>query len=135
MKVGIKSLLVYVLIIFMFLNIFGEGIKLPSSGLYLAATIFLLALTIMIACPVLNFLTIKCKFPTFFLMSSLLLTGVFYLLKIFMTDFYLEEFMFEGMEIGTLVVKDFVVTPLITIIATSVSISLIAGIYRELDVE
>lgn len=52
-----------------------------------------------------------------------------------MTDFYLEEFMFEGMEIGTLVVKDFVVTPLITIIATSVSISLIAGIYRELDVE
>lgn len=119
----------------MFLNIFGEGIKLPSSGLYLAATIFLLALTIMIACPVLNFLTIKCKFPTFFLMSSLLLTGVFYLLKIFMTDFYLEEFMFEGMEIGTLVVKDFVVTPLITIIATSVSIALIAGIYRELDVE
>lgn len=135
MKAGIKSLLVYVLIIYMFLNVFEEGVKLPTSSLYLAATVFLLALTIMIACPLLNFLTIKCKFPTFFLMSSLLLTGVFYLLKIFMTDFYLEEFMFEGMEIGTLVVKDFVVTPLITIIIASLSISLISGIYRELDVE
>jgi len=96
-------------------------------------TIIILALTLMVSPPLLNFLTIKSKFPTFFLMSTILLIGVMFLLKTFMTDFYIETYTFEQTNIGTLQINSFEVTSLISIIGFSVVTSLFAALYRVLD--
>ena len=92
------------------------------------ATVIILALTLMVSSPLLHFLTIKVKFPTFFLMSSILLVGVMFLLKTFMTDYT-----FEQTDIGTLQINSFEVTSLISIIGFSVVTSLFAALYRVLD--
>lgn len=133
MKNTIRLFLVFLLIIFVVKQVFERGIIFPSGGVYMFATIFLLALTLMVSTPLLHFLTIKSKFPTFFLMSSILLVGVMFLLKTFMTDFYVETYTFEQTDIGTLQINSFVVTPLISIIGFSVITSLFASIYKSLD--
>lgn len=135
MKKGIKSFLVYFLIAFLVLKIFEEGIKVPGLTIYLIGTLALLSLTIMAVCPFLTFLTVKCKFLSFTLMSSLLLFGVFFLLKMFMTDFYIQDFQFYGLEVGSILIKGFMVTPIVTIGITSLVISILAGIFRGLDGE
>lgn len=133
MKNTLRLFLVFLLIIFVVMQIFERGILFPSGGIYMFMTIFVLALTLMISTPLLHFLTIKSKFPTFFLMSSILLVGVMFLLKTFMTDFYIETYTFEQTDIGTLQINSFIVTPLISIIGFSVITSLFASIYKSLD--
>lgn len=133
MKDSIRLFFVYILIIVFVFGLFSAGIALPSFGIYLVATVTLLALTLMVTTPFLNFLTIKSKFLTFFLMSSILIIGVMFLLKLLMTDFYINEYVFEGISIGTLEIKSFTVGPIITICSYAVVTSLIAAIYKELD--
>ena len=129
----IKSVWVYGLIIYFILSLFNEGISLPENPNYLLITILVLSFTVMIACPLLSFLTIKCKFPTFFLMSTLLLVGIFYVLKMFMIDFYIDTYTFEGIELGTMQIRSFEVIPIISIVVVSLVCSFFCGIYRELD--
>lgn len=133
MRNTLRLFLVYALIIFVVMKIFERGIIFPSSGIYMFATIIILTLTLMVSSPLLHFLTIKTKFPTFLLMSSLLLVGVMFLLKTFMTDFYIETYTFEQTDIGTLQINSFEVTSLISIIGFSVVTSLFAALYRVLD--
>jgi len=136
MKEGIKLFLVYSLIIYFVLSLFKEGIQLPDDNItYLILTIFVLSLTVMMSCPLLSFLTIKCKLPTFFLMTTILLTGILYVLKIFMVDFYVNEFVFNGLELGSIQVKSFEVVPLLSIVISAVVCSFFCTIYRELDTE
>ena len=87
----------------------------------------------MVAGPLLKFLTIKANFPTHFLMSAILLVGVFFLLKIFMTGLYINDYVFEGISWGTIEIASFVVTPTITIVGVSLLSALICSIYKELD--
>lgn len=134
MKEGIKSFLVYILISYVVLDLLSLGIKLPGSSLYLFLVLLVLVISILMVCPLLGFLTVKCQFPTFFLMSTILLAGSLYLLKLFMVDFYIEEFMFGSMELGSIYIKEFSVNPLLSIAFASVGISFLAGLYRELDV-
>ena len=133
MKEGIKSLLVYTLIIYFVLSLFSEGIRLPGNLTYLILTIVILSFTVMISCPLLSFLAVKCKFPTFFLMTVLLLIGIFYVLELFMIDFYIASYTFEGLELGTMQVKSFEVVPIFSIVIVSVVCSFFCAIYRELD--
>jgi hypothetical protein len=133
MKKGLKSLLVYSLILYFVLGFFNDGIKLPENPAYLVITVLMLSLTVMISCPVLTFLTIKCKMPTFFLMTTLLLTGILYVLKLFMIDFYIDSYMFDGIEVGTMQINSFNVEPIITIITTAVASSFFCSVFRELD--
>ncbi|MDD4382097.1 MAG: hypothetical protein PHE21_02005 [Candidatus Dojkabacteria bacterium] len=133
MKNNVRLFFVYILIIFFVFGIFEQGIVLPSFGIYLVATVILLSLTLMVSTPLLNFLTVKAKFLTYFLMSSILMIGVLFLLKSLMTDFYINEYLFEGINIGTLEIKSFTVSPVVTICSYSIVTSLIASIYRELD--
>lgn len=129
----IKSVWVYGLIIYFVLSFFNEGISLPENPNYLLITILVLSFTVMIACPLLSFLTIKCKFPTFFLMSTLLLVGILFILKMFMIDFYIDTYTFEGVELGTMQIRSFEVIPIISIVVVSLVCSFFCGIYRELD--
>lgn len=133
MRNTLRLFLVYTLIIFVVIKLFERGIIFPSGGIYMFATILILTLTLMVSSPLLHFLTIKSKFPTFFLMSSLLLVGVMFLLKTFMTDFYIETYTFGQTDIGTLQINSFEVTSLISIIGFSIVTSLFAALYRALD--
>jgi hypothetical protein len=133
MKEGIRSLFVYSLILFFVFSFFSESLILPESVSYLILTILILSFTVMIACPVLNFLTIKCNFPTFFLMTTLLLVGIIYLLKLFMVGFYIKSYTFAGLDMGELQISEFEVTPIISILFFSVFSSFLCSIYKALD--
>lgn len=115
------------------MTIFAKGIIMPTDSLYFILTILVLAFTLMIAEPFLKFLTIKCNFLTFFIMASLLLIGVMFLLKLFMVGFYIKEFTFEGMILGSLNINSFVISPIATIISSSVITALIGSIYKTAD--
>jgi hypothetical protein len=133
MKEGIKSLLVYSLIAFFVFSILNQAIILPENPSYILLTVLILTFTIMISCPILSFLTVKCKFPTFFLMTTLLLIGILYLLKLFMVGFYIDTYMFEGLDLGGMQIAPFEVVPLLSIALFSVVTSFICSLYRELD--
>lgn len=133
MKEGLRSFFVYVLIVYFVLSLFGQGLMLPDSFSYLVLTIFLLALTVMVVCPLLSFLTVKCKFPTFFLMSTLLLTGITYLLELFMVGFFVEPYMFEGLDLGSMQISSFEMIPLLVIVVFALFSSFLCALYRELD--
>jgi hypothetical protein len=132
MKETLKSILVYTLIIFFVISQIS-GFRLPSITIYFWATLLILSLTIMLVCPLLKFLAIKCKFPSFWLMSSILLTGIVYLLNMFMTDFYVESYMFKGLKLGTIEINEFNVSPILAIVFFSIITSLVSGIFREVD--
>lgn len=133
MKGTIKTILVYFFIIFFVSKMFSQGLILPSNFTYLVATFLILVLTVLIVSPLLNFLTIKSKFPTFFLMSSIVLIGIFFLMKTFMIDFYIEPYLFKGLDFGSIQINSFLVTPVITILAASITSSFFCAIYKELD--
>ena len=133
MKQFLKSLIANFFIVFFIVNLFSKGIILPDISLYLYATLVILAMTILIASPLLKFLTIKNNFITEFIITTLLLVGVFYLLKLFMTDLYINEYLFEGTTIASVQIMSFTVSPILTIIFASLLTSLFASIYNELD--
>lgn len=135
MKKSIKSLLVYLLISYFVFTLFEQAVKLPQKFIYLVLVLVILSFTVMIACPLLNFLTIKCKFPTFLLMSTLLLAGVLYGLKLFMIDFYIEEFLFEGFNLGFIQIESFNVIPIFTISMLAFLVSLLSAFFKEMDTD
>ncbi|MFA7655020.1 MAG: hypothetical protein WCX98_02930 [Candidatus Dojkabacteria bacterium] len=68
-------------------------------------------------------------------MSTLLLVGILYALKLFMIDFYIEEFFFDGLSLGSLQIDSFNVAPIVTIVILAFLISFVSALYRELDVD
>ncbi len=133
MKQFIKSLFVYFFILYFVIGLFNKGIVLPTTSLYLVITLLILTFTVVISGPLLKFLTVKSNLFTHFLMSGILLVGVFFLLKIFMTGLYINPYVFDGVTWGTLEIASFSVTPTVTIISVSVISALICSIYKELD--
>ncbi len=133
MRQFIKALLANFFILFFVVGLFKEGIILPEGGLYLFLTLLILTMTVLIAAPLLKFLTIKGNFITYFILTALLLVGVLFLLKIFMTGLYINTYTFEGINLGSIQVASFVVSPALTIVLVSSLSSLICSIYRQLD--
>lgn len=133
MKEVLRSLFVYSLILFFVFSFFSESFILPGSASYLVLTVLILSFTVMISCPLLEFLTIKCNFLTFFLMTTLLLVGIIYLLKLFMVGFFIESYVFEGLNLGGLQISEFEVTPIISIVFFSVFSSFLCSVYRALE--
>ena len=133
MKETLKSLLVYALIVYFVFSLFSQGIILPENPSYIALTILVLSFTVMISCPLLSFLTVKCKFPTFFLMTTLLLVGITYVLMLFMVGFFIETYNFEGLDLGNIQIAGFEVIPIISIVVFSVACSFLCSLFRELD--
>lgn len=133
MKEGAKLLFVGMLILFFVLNLLPEAFHLPMSFIYLFMILFSGSLSLLLACPFLNFLTVKCNFITYLLMATIVLTGVLYLMKMFMIDFAVKEFIFTGLKLGNLEIKEFEVSPIISIVIVSFITSFLSGIYKELD--
>lgn len=133
MKLFIRSLLTYFFVMFFITTVLSKGITMPSETLYLVATLLILAFTVIVVSPILKFLTIKSNFLTFFLMSALLLFGVFLLLKMFMVGFFVKEYVFDGLVLGSLQIQTFTVSSVLTMGIASILSALICAIYREVD--
>lgn len=133
MKQFIKSLLANFFILFFVVSLFKDGIVLPKISLYLFATLLILTMTVLIASPLLKFLTIKRNFITHFIITTLLLIGVFFLLKTFMTGLFINSYTFKELTFASLQINSFTVNPVLTIVSVSLLSSLICSIYEELD--
>ncbi len=120
------------LVIYFVLTIF-KGIVFPQSLVYILSTFSLFAIAVFLSSALLVFLTIKENFLTKFVMSSLLCFGVFYLIKIFMPGFQIEEYVFEGLDTGSLVINSFKVTEILTMVFGSVTYSLITSLLSVLE--
>ncbi|MBP8979351.1 hypothetical protein KBG23_02640 [Candidatus Dojkabacteria bacterium] len=133
MKEGTKLVFVSMLVFYFLLSLFQANIHLPSSPIYLFIVLLAGGLALLVTCPILNFLTIKCNFLTFLVMGTLLLTGVLYLMKMFMVDFAINDFVFEGLRSGSLEIKKFTAPPIVSIVLVSFLSSFLMSIYKELD--
>jgi len=133
MKEGIKLALVGMLVFYFFMSLFNEAFHLPVSFPYLFIVLLIGGIVSLIVCPFLNFLTIKCNFITFVLMDTIILSGALYLLKMFMVDFAIDEFVFKELKLGTLQINEFTVTPIIAVVVVSFLTSFVIAVYKELD--
>jgi hypothetical protein len=132
MKKFIKNLVQFLLVSYLVVTLF-EGIQLPENLVYVISSLVILSFGMLMASPIIKFLTIKENFITFFLMSSLILTGLFFLLDIFMTGFYIEAYTFEGMEMGTLIINSFEVVPILTMTLCSICSSFLGSLLYTLE--
>lgn len=135
MKEGSKLVLVGMLVLYFVLSLFGDAFQLPESFLYLFLTLLGGGIALLLACPVLNFLTVKCNFITFLLMGTLILTGVLLLMNLIMVGFTVNEYQFTGLKLGNVQINEFKVIPLVSITIASFLASLLTAIYKELDRE
>ena len=133
MKEGVKLTLIGMLVYYFFMSLFKEAFQLPTSATYLFIVLLVGGIGLLLACPFLNFPTIKCNFLTYLLMGTIFLGGITFLLKMFMIDFSIKEFVFNEMKLGTIQINEFNVSPLISISIMSFLTSFVTGIYKELD--
>jgi hypothetical protein len=105
----------------------------PTNPIYLISCLLILSITVFLSSGILNFLTIRENFITNFIMTSLLCFGGFFLIQQFMPGFNIEEYTFEGISTGNLVIHSFPVTVLITMVFGSVSYSFLSSILKVLE--
>ena len=127
-----KNLLL-LLLVFYFTTAVFSGVVMPSLVVYFIATLIVLSIGVMITKPFLNFLTIKVNFLTYLLMSTLVTIGITFLLKIFMTGFFIESSEFTGVNFDFLQLNGFEITPIFTIILFSLTSAFISAIFYTLD--
>lgn len=128
----LKNLIQYMLCGYFVLTIF-RGITMPTNPVYLISCLLILSITVFLSSGILNFLTIRENFITNFIMTSLLCFGGFFLIQQFMPGFNIEQYSFEGINTGNLVIHSFPVTVLITMIFGSVSYSFLSSILKVLE--
>jgi hypothetical protein len=132
MKEGIRNLLLYILIFYFVVSVF-TGIVLPMNLLYVLATLVILSLAMMIAKPLLNFLTVKANFITLLLVGSLLVFSSMLLLESLMPGFGVENDIFAGVTFGSIVINDFEMSPMATMAGSSVLGAFLCSLFHELD--
>ena len=132
MKEAIRNLFLYILIFYLVLSVF-LGITLPENIAYVLATLVVLSFAMMIAKPLLSFLTVKVNFITLLLVGALLLFGAMLLLESLMPGFTIEKEMFIGVTFGSIVVNDFEMVPLVSMAGVAVISSFFCSVFYELD--
>ena len=132
MKETVRNLFLYILIFYLVLSVF-LGITLPENIAYVLATLVVLSFAMMIAKPLLSFLTVKVNFITLLLVGALLLFGAMLLLESLMPGFTIEKEMFIGVTFGSIVVNDFEMVPLVSMAGVAVISSFFGSVFYELD--
>ena len=132
MKETVRNLFLYILIFYLVLSVF-VGITLPENIAYVLATLVVLSFAMMIAKPLLSFLTVKVNFITLLLVGALLLFGAMLLLESLMPGFTIEKEMFIGVTFGSIVVNDFEMVPLVSMAGVAVISSFFCSVFYELD--
>ena len=132
MKIFLRDLFLCILVFYLTTNVF-TGIVMPIISVYAIATLLVLSIGINMSKPFLNFLTIKSNFLTYFLMSSLITIGITFLLKIFMTGFFIETSQFAGLSFDFLEIKGFEINGILTIICFTALASIISTVFYLLN--
>ena len=132
MKETVRNLFLYILIFYLVLSVF-LGITLPENIAYVLATLVVLSFAMMIAKPLLSFLTVKVNFITLLLVGALLLFGAMLLLESLMPGFTIEKEMFIGVTFGSIVVNDFEMDSLVSMAGVAVISSFFCSVFYELD--
>jgi len=132
MKKFLRNLIQYMLTAYFVLTVF-KGITVPNNPVYLVSTLLILAILVFLSSAILNFLTIRENFITSFIMVSLLSLGGFFLIQQFMPGFNIEEYPFEGINTGNLVLHPFTITMLITMVMGSLAHSFISSMLKVLE--
>ena len=127
-----KNLIQYMLVSYLVLTLFS-GIRVPDSIHYFIASLAILSIGMLLVSPVLKFLTVKENFLTTFILASLICVGMFFLLDSFMTGFYIEPYQFSGMELNSIVINDFEMKPVFTIVTASITASFLASLLFVLE--
>ncbi|KUK76873.1 MAG: hypothetical protein XD93_0679 [candidate division WS6 bacterium 34_10] len=128
----LKNLFLFLLIFYFSTSIF-TGIVMPEIPLYFFATLFVLSMAVLMTEPFLKFLTIQINFLTYWLMSSIILTGISFLLRIFMTGFFVENSEFAGLSLSFVEINGFVLNPILTILVFSVTSGIISAVFYVLE--
>jgi hypothetical protein len=128
----LKNMLLFLLIFYFSTSIF-TGIVMPEIPLYVFATLFVLSIAVLMTEPFLKFLTIQINFLTYWLMSSIILTGMSFLLRIFMTGFFVENSEFAGLSLSFVEINGFVLNPILTILVFSVTSGIISTVFYVLE--
>jgi len=132
MKETVRNLFLYILIFYLVLSVF-MGIILPENIAYVLATLVVLSFAMMIAKPLLSFLTVKVNFITLLLVGALIVFGSMFLLESLMPGFTIETEMFTGITFGSIVVNDFEMLPIASMVGVSVVGSFLCSVFYELD--
>lgn len=125
--------LLLLLLIFFFSTTLFTGIVMPEITIYFIATLVVLSIGIMLTKPLLSFLTIEVNFITYFLMGSLITVGVTFLLRIFMTGFFIESSQFGGASFDFLEINSFEINPILTIVIFGIISSLVSTLFYVLN--
>ena len=129
----LKHLFVSILILFFSVGCVGFGIHMPTIIPYLIAVYLIIALAQLAVEPFLKFLTIKANFVTYFLMSSLVLMGIFYLFDLFMVDFVINSFDYSGATVLGVSIPATLLSKEAIMAIVSVFDSLLVSFFRVMD--
>jgi hypothetical protein len=105
----------------------------PMNLVYVLATLVILSLAMMIAKPLLSFLTVKVNFLTLFLVGSLLVFSAMLLLESLMPGFTVGNDTFTGVTFGSIVINDFEMTSMAVMAASSAIGASLCSLFYILD--
>lgn len=132
MKKLIKNLIQFMLCAYFILTIFN-GVSIPTNSIYLISSLLILAFAVFFSSAILSFLTIRDNFLTSFIMVFLISFGAFFLLQELMPGFNIEEYEFNGISTGNLVIHPFTITPIITMVIGSTGFSFVSSMLKVLE--
>ncbi len=132
MKKGVFDLVLYILS-FVFVLLFFSNVILPDDFVYLTSTLLVIGLGVVMAKPILNFLTVKVVFLTRLVASTLILLGVFYALETFMPGFFVESLVFQETDLGWLSLKSFEFDKIGGMVLLSFATSLVSSLVKLLQ--
>lgn len=131
MKKILFSLLLNILIFSFVFSLF-KGIKLPTDMLNLIIVMLSLSIAIMLQKPFLKFLTVKNNLLTYWLSSSLIAIGIFYLLVTLIPELLITETVVPKSDWYLVTISSFKLDKTLTIVVSVLLASLLSGIMEGL---
>ena len=118
---------------FAFVDLVFDSLVLPEDSVYLFLTILVVGLAMMLAKPMLTFLTVKVTFLTRLLAIFLLIFAVFYLLELFVPGFQIELMVVPEVEYSWVSIKSFEFDKITVMALLSFLIAFLSSLVKFLD--
>ncbi len=132
MKKGFFDLVLYTFS-FVFVMLFFPSVKLPEDSIYLFSVLFFVGLGMVLAKPLLTFLTVKVVFLTRLVAVTLILLGVFFALETFIPGFLVDNMIFQETDWGWLSLKSFEFDKIGVMVLLSFSTAFVSSIVKLLQ--
>jgi hypothetical protein len=132
MKKGLSDLILYIFS-FVFVLLFVPAVKLPGDFLYLVLVLLVVGFGVLLAKPLLTFLTVKVVFLTRFVAITLIILGALFALETFVPGFLIEKLFFAGTDLSWLSLKSFEFDKIGVMVLVSLSTALVSSIVKLLQ--